>query len=292
MFIDIHVHAKAFPAPRDTEGSQFFSTPEQLIERYDSMGVEKAVLLPGVSPDSLPVQTSNEEILNIAERFPGRFIPFCNIDPRAISNSPDASLGYIIKQYKDMGCRGIGEVTANMPFLDPMVKNLFRHAEEAGMPLTFHIGAQIGNAYGLFDEPGLPGLERSLMSFPRLKFFGHSQAFWAEIGRLKTPADRYGYPDYPVDEEGAVPIIMRRHENLYGDLSARSGFNALKRDREYGIRFINEFQDRLLFGTDICRPNPPAPLAEYLLELKKAGDIKDDVFKKIARENAIRILGL
>jgi len=150
----------------------------------------------------------------------------------------------------------------------------------------------LGGLYGLYDDPGLPQLERSLQLFPDLVFLAHSQTFWAEMGTLDTPGDRYGYPMYPVREEGVVPKLMRRYPNLYGDLSAGSGCNALRRDREYGIRFIHEFQDRLLFGTDICAPDTPTPLVDYLLLLREEGDISKKVFEKIARTNAIKLLGL
>jgi predicted TIM-barrel fold metal-dependent hydrolase len=235
---------------------------------------------------------SNEEILDICRTYPDRFIPFCNVDPRAISNSANAPLNELLEHYRDQGCRGIGEVAANLPFLHAMVQNLFRHVQDVGFPLTFHVSPEIGNNYGLYDDPGLPQLEQCLKMFPMLKFFGHSQAFWAEMAPLETPADRWGYPDYPVKKEGVLPKLFRRYPNLYGDLSAGSGCNALKRDPEYAVQFLNEFQDRLMFGTDICAPDTPTPLVDFLLELRDTGDLDKTVFNKVARENAERILGL
>jgi predicted TIM-barrel fold metal-dependent hydrolase len=85
---------------------------------------------------------------------------------------------------------------------------------------------------------------------------------------------------------------MRKYKNLYGDLSAGSGYNALKRDINYAVDFLNEFQDRLLFGTDICAPTTPTPLVDLLLKLKEEGKISETVFNKIARENAIKLLKL
>lgn len=85
---------------------------------------------------------------------------------------------------------------------------------------------------------------------------------------------------------------MRRYPNLYGDLSAGSGFSALNRDRDYAVSFLNEFQDRLLFGTDICTPDGKAPLARFLLDLRRDKKINEEVFQKIARENAIKLLNL
>ena len=290
MFIDIHVHTRSIPGfPRG--GKQAYATPEQLIERYDKLQIEKGVLLPGVNPECAHVPQSNEEIIDVAERT-GRFIPFCNIDPRALSNSPWSPLGDILKYYRDKGCKGIGEVCANLPFMDPLVQNLFKGAEEAGLPLTFHIAPSIGWNYGLYDDPGLPQLEMCLRGFPKLNFFAHSQVFWAEIARLETPGERGVYPTSPVREEGVVPKLFRKYPNLYGDLSAGSGCNALKRDRKYAIKFLNEFQDRLMFGTDICAPDTPTPLVDLLLDLKNSGDITEEVFNKVARGNAAKILGL
>jgi hypothetical protein len=199
----------------------------------------------------------------------------------------------VLKKYKDAGCKGIGEVIANMPFNDPFMLNFFKHVEIAGLPLTFHIARCIDNVYGIYDEPGLPLLEQTLQKFPGINFLGHSQTFWAEIGTLRKEDDRRGYPDYPVDAEGVIPELMRKYPNLYGDLSAGSGCNALKRDPEYAVKFMTEFQDRLLFGLDICRPPEGIPgLVEFLLELKDSGKLSNEIFNKIARGNAIKLLDL
>ena len=290
MFIGIHVHVRTLPGPT-RGGKPPFATPEELIERYDPIGIERAALLPIISPEVNEPQSS-QEIVEISRRFPDRFIPFCNVDPRAMSNSSDAPLGHILDFYLDQGCKGIGEITANLPFRDPMVRNLFRHVERIGFPLTFHIAAQMGGMYGLYDDPGLPQLEQSLATFPKLNFLGHSQTFWAEMGKLRRPYDRYGYPEYPIDAEGVVPQLFRQYPNLYGDLSAGSGFNALNRDPAYAVKFLEEFQDRLLFGTDICSPDTPTPLVDFLIGLRDDGRISAEVFEKVARGNAIRLLKL
>lgn len=291
MFIDIHVHA--FRKTGLFRGSQVaFSTPAQLIERFDQLGIERAVVLPMVNPECSHGVQDVEDVLEMGEAFAGRFIPFCNVDPRAVSNAVNAPLGEILRYYKDNGCKGIGELCANLPFLDPMVQNLFHHAQDLDLPVTFHIAPTIGGNYGLYDEPGLPQLELSLRQFPKLKFLGHSQAFWAEMGRLDTPGDRWVYPKGPIREEGVVPKLMRRYENLYGDLSAGSGYYALYRDPDYAIGFLNEFQDRLLFGTDLVAPDTPAPLVDFLLDLRREGRLNETVFAKIARENAVKLLGL
>ncbi len=292
MFIDIHGHAYRRPGPPNPRtDAQWFSLPDQLIRRHDELGIERGVLLPIVNAEVYLPQ-SNDDILDMAEEYGDRFIPFCNVDPRALTNDAHAPLTRLLGYYKDRGCRGVGEVMPNLRFLDPRVQNLFRGAEEVGLPLTFDVSVSIGGDYGLVDDPGCPELEESLRRFPNLKIFGHGPAFWAEIARLRTPADKNGYPEYPIDEEGVVPELLRRYENLYGDLSAGSGYNALARDPDYAVSFINEFQDKLMFGTDICAPTQQAPLSGFLIELRDSGKIDATVFNKVARENAIRILEL
>jgi predicted TIM-barrel fold metal-dependent hydrolase len=291
MFIDIHVHARRIAGPPETNGLTY-ATPEQLLRQYDQLSIEAGVLLPGVSPECAHVPQSNEEVLEVCAAYPGRFVPFCNVDPRALTNSPDAPLGNLLRWYKERGCRGVGEVTANLAFLDPLVQNLFKHAEQVRLPLIFHIATQLGGTYGLYDEPGLAQLEKCLQAFPNLTFLGHSPPFWAEIAALRETKDRGIYPKYPVEEEGAVPRLMRRYPNLLGDLSAGSGHNALARDPAYAARFLSEFQDRLFFGTDICAPGQDVPQVKFLLDLREQGRISPAVFDKVARENAARLLAI
>ncbi len=291
MFIDIHVHVRRVPGP-PRNGKPAYATPDQLIARYDALGIEKGILLPELNPECSYGPQSNEDIIEIARAYPNRFVPFCNIDPRSMTNSCDAPLTDLLRYYKEQGCKGIGEICANLPFQDPLVQNLFKHVQEIGFPLTFHISPELGRNYGLYDEPGLPQFTRCLEKFPHLKFLAHSQSFWAEMAPLEKPSDRWGYPSYPVRKEGVVPRLFRRYPNLLGDLSAGSGCNALKRDPEYAAQFMNEFQDRLFFGTDICAPDSDTPLVDFMLELRHTGKLSEEVFRKIASENAIRLLNL
>jgi len=288
MFIDIHAHAYLFDSPPQ-DGLITFCQAEEVLRRYDELGIEKGVLLPLIGPETYLPQ-SNQEILEICRRWPDRFVPFCNIDPRGIDNAVNTDFSVWIDWFKARGCRGVGEFMPNMYFRDPRVLNLLRQFEKAELPVIFDDTVYVGRRYGLVDEPGLPQLEMILRSMPKLILLGHGPAFWSEMGVLETVADRGGYPRYPIKAEGAVPKLFRRYPNLWGDLSAGSGYNALTRDRAYGIKFLNEFQDRLCFGTDICYAKQDLPLAGFLLELKAEGALSEETFEKIARGNARRLL--
>jgi len=297
MFIDIHAHAYRNHPPLLVQ----FCTAEQVIARYDQAGIEKGVLLPIVSPE-IYLPQANEDILEMAERYPDRLIPFCNIDPRALTNSVDAPLDRLLRYYRDQGCKGVGEVMLNVPMMDPMVQNLFKHAQDVGLPVTFDGSDRVGGDFGLYDDPGLPQLEHTLQRFPKLIMLAHGPVFWAEIGRLETPAQRktvfrpdgeqvgWQPPSGPIKEEGVVPKLFRRYPSLYGELSDAA--HALGRDPEYGPKFLTEFQDRLLFGTDICFFEMPFRTMDLLLEWRNTQKISEEVFRKVARENAVKLLGL
>src|SRR3972149_1458362 len=132
MFIDIHAHAYRKHPPVSYQ----FCTPEQVLVRYDAVGIEKGALLPIVSPE-IYLPQSNEDILDMAAQYPDRFIPFCNIDPRALTDSADAPLDSLLRYYRDKGCKGLGEVMLNVPVMDPFVQNLFKHAQDVGFPVIF-----------------------------------------------------------------------------------------------------------------------------------------------------------
>ena len=295
MFIDIHVHTRMFDGPRQHSdfGSQF-ATPQQLKDKLEPHGVRAVVALPIVSPEHMWVHQSTEEYLWAAEQYPGFIIPFMNLDPRMNTNTPDANLSHQMAYYKERGCKGIGEVTANLPFDDPYMENLFRHAEANEFPMIFHIAPKQGGYYGIVDRLGLPLLEGALRKFPNLKFLGHSQPFWAEISGDLEESQRNGYPKGKVAEGGAVVRLMREYPNLYGDLSpaAGSGYNAISRDPDFGYAFLEEFQDRLFFGTDVCDPRNELDLIPFLNEAVEKGYISRECYEKVGWKNAEALLGI
>lgn len=297
MFIDIHSHAYRITPP-----VFHFCTPAELIRRYDKMKVDMAVLLPIVSPEVYFPQAV-EDIVEMCQQHPDRFVPYCNVDPRGMCNSPASPLDQVLEHYKSLGCRGVGEIMPTMELMDPKMQNLFACAEKVGLPVVYDGTAQRAGDFGVYDDPGLPQLEYCLMAFPDLTIFGHGPVFWSEIARLNTIGERAFFmrpdghqvgrlPKGPVEEEGAVPKLMRKYPNLMGDLSDFTAYNAIARDDQYGPRFLTEFQDRLYFGTDMCSENMTVELDSLLVSWKETGKISETVFRKIAYENAEKLLGL
>ncbi|NLL83594.1 MAG: amidohydrolase family protein [Lentisphaerae bacterium] len=295
MIIDIHAHVYLNPLIKGPGARTPFLSAVQQIAVMDAKGVDNAVILPLVNsvPGSEP--QSIGEILQICRNYPGRFIPFCNIDPRIGKRNAQINVDdfrYVLEQYRDLGCRGLGEVTARIPFDDPAVLALFQACDEVGFPVTFHTTAPTIDSYGLVDDIGLPRFERVLKMFPNLKFFGHSQSFWAEIGGDLTLEEKGGYPPGPVKPGGRLPYLFRTYPNLYGDISAGSGLNALRRDPDFGPAFIEEFQDRLLLGLDYCSTTNNMQHIEWLRQQNAEGKVSTTALDKILGQNACRLLAL
>lgn len=294
MIIDIHTHIGDFT----TKPEQVAVTPDSLIARMNEEGIDLAVVLPfGNAPESVPLRwwfspyPGIVDQIRIAERYPGRLIPFGNVDPRMGGNTARTDFSWILERFVELGCVGIGEVVPNIPIDDPRVVNLIRQCGRWELPVLYHGTGPGEGRYGLIDEVGSPGLMRLLDEVPDATVIGHGPGFWADIGG-PTEDHQAAYPSGPITEEGSVPRLLRTYPHLFADLSARSGLNAISRDEPFSIRFLNEFQDKLLFGTDVCLEGEEwrMPHLSYLRRLLAEGQLAPTVFDKIASGNALRIL--
>lgn len=292
--IDIHCHVVAFPeySTKRLDGNKYLSASEQ-IEIHNKLDVDIGVLLPITTQEAHWATISNEAAAYVANKHPDRFVWFCSVDPRQGKHNAKSNLGYIINQYKEMGARGVGELGTQMYIDNPMVGNLFRYCEELNMPVLIHMAPQFGDTYGLVDDGGLPRLEKMLKKHPGLKIIGHSAAFWSEISSDIMQGERNGYPKGKV-KEGRLAYLMREYGNLYCDLSAGSGANAMMRDSEYAAKFITEFSDRILYGTDVCSSKQTFQYEfdDFLSVLMSEEMLSRSVYEKVIRLNALKLLGI
>ena len=270
--IDIHLHI----------GRLYFEekplTPSYLLKFMDKKGIKKAVLLPIENPEDTSYYVSTEYVLKVCKKYPERFIPFCNVDPRR------SKVYEIIKEYQEQGCKGFGEVLVGLNVDDARLQKIYETCGELELPIIFDLSGTT-----CLDEIGLPKFEKMIKKFPETIFSGHGPHFWAEIS---SDAVLSGYPEGKIKKGGAVGKILSKYPNAYADLSASSGFNAISRDPEFGYRFLEEFQDKLLFGTDICHVNQDVPIVPYFKKILSEGKISQAAYAKITRKNAERILKL
>ena len=285
MIIDIHTHITYGKFPEFSVGlGKGHFTVKTLLKRMDMEGIDKSVILPLVNPENIDFfgVAGNQECIETCRKHPDRLIPFCNIDPRAMLNTPKADLSQLMKIYKKLGCKGIGEICANIPITHRLCKNLFYHAGCEKMPVLFHMASRKGGLYGVIDKLHLPGLEQVLGEFPDTVFIGHAPAFWNEIDGDAKAKERESYPKGSIKRAGRLCKLLEKYPNFYGDLSAGSGFNAVSRDPEFGYGFLQKFNKKLFFGTDRFT-SAREPVPPILLLLKDA--VKNRKISKTAYEN-------
>lgn len=291
--IDMHNHVTMFPdIVCPFPGGNRFLCKEELMDIQDKLDIEKGVLLPLISPECFWMIMTNEEAKTIADQHPDRFVWFCNVDPRMGDFSEKTDLGFLLNHYKELGARGMGELTAPLPADCAMMDNLFGFCEELSMPVVIHVASQLGGCYGIIDEAGLPRIDRMLTKHPDMKLIGHSPCFWNEISD-EVLENRNTYPQGKV-KEGRLPKMLREHGNLYCDLSAGSGANAMMRDPEFAAKFIEEFADRIFYATDVCAVTNTFQYTfnDFLNKMVADGMISQENYEKIIRKNAVKILGL
>lgn len=247
MLIDCHTHVG--PTWIGTEAL----TAETLRSWMDDQGIDRAVLLPLESPTAASYYSTTRSILETAEEYPDRFIPFCSFDPRIdlgsgqFVDSRREGFRHIIEQYVDRGARGFGEIKCNLPIDDERMQIIYELCGEFELPMLFHVDGK-----SMMDEPGLPGLERMLQRYPESDFIMHSHGWWSHISAGVTAEDlsRGAMPDGPVTDGGRCDELLESYDNLFADTSAGSGWNALVRDEEYTRGFLERHHEQILFGTD------------------------------------------
>lgn len=289
MLIDVHGHiGRIVPDRRE------FIDVTNLIAKMDAWGIDVTCILAlSEHPEGAYLESGTEDVIAACAKYPNRLVPFCLIDPR-YGNRADMDFSHLLEEYAMRGCKGIGELLPKLEFDDPRCLNLYRQAGRYAMPVLFDMQDR-PDGYGLRDEFGLPRLERALQHCPETVFIGHGPTFWAEISGEVPPDNRSGYPSGPIAPGGAVPRLMRQYPNLWADTSAGSGNNALTRDPAFGLEFMDEFQDKLMFGTDSCLRSDVNLVwltVATTRDLRENRKLSEPALEKIEWRNANRLLGL
>jgi len=129
-----------------------------------------------------------------------------------------------------------------------------------------------------------------LKKYPRTRFIGHADAFWANVSA--DYAEDTSYPKGPIKPGGVTDRFLGDYPNLFADMSANSGNNFLNRDPEFAAGFLVRHQDKLMFGSDCSCPDGRGTVRciarETLTALKQLAP--PAVFQKITWANGHRII--
>lgn len=284
--IDLHMHVMTMcNIPKI--GKMNLSSPKKMIPHMEKLGIGKAVLMSS-GEKKIPFG-KNSTCRKICEKYPQHFAWMCMLDDKDEKTVYDR-----LAEYKRQGAVGVGELTINRKLDDSFLQAVFAAAEKLELPVTIHMSPEVGFSYGVVDEPRLPLLEEVLKKYPKLKVLGHSQTFWIEMSS-DAPDDkesRNSWGKGPVTAGGRVPELFAKYENLYGDLSANSAGQAIMRDEEFGLQFLETYADRLFFATDMVNSDMIFPLGAWLDEQVEKGTLSRQTYEKICWKNAQRVFGL
>ncbi|MBI2915049.1 MAG: amidohydrolase family protein [Firmicutes bacterium] len=220
--------------------------------------------------------------LAYAERAPGKFVLGFAPDPRR----PE-SIDRLDAALELYGVKVCGELKLRMMYDNPDALRMFCFCGTKKLPVVVHIDYEFESG-ARYPRPnwwyggGIEAFERALRACPETLFLGHAPGFWSHI----SGDDQWATVPYPkgkVFPGGKLVFMLRSYPNLYCDLSAGSGRNALQRDPEFAKDFLIEFQDRVLYARD-CFDNTHQQLLNSL-------DLPGDVLAKIYSGNASRIVG-
>jgi predicted TIM-barrel fold metal-dependent hydrolase len=248
----------------------------------EGSGVTQANLLTPAASDA--------EAQAAMAKHPGRYVRFVSADitkPGAIDT---------LRRCVTNGAIGLGEIKFGVAVDGPEMRGVYDLAAELDVPVTIHFEE---DSSGSFTAP-LKGLPAMLKAYPKTSFIGHANAFWANISADVPPG--IAYPTGKVQPGGLTDRMLSEFPNLYGDLSANSGRNALGRDPDFAAGFLERHREKLMFGSDCpCLDGhgagqvSQAPLIkgkcvarETLTALKQL--TSPDLFSQITWLNAHRLL--
>jgi len=255
----------------------------------EGCGVTNAVLLTRGSVD--------EQVKAIQAKYPKRFVWAASAD----ITKPDAA-EVLTKAVKD-GAQGLGEIKFHVEADGPELRRMYALAAELDVPILAHFQeVPHYEGEGVFST-GFKRFEAMLKAYPKTRFIGHADAFWANVSA--DYANEAAYPTGPIKRGGVTDKLLGDYANLFGDLSANSGNNALSRDPDFTEDFLARHQNKLVFGSDCsCRDghgggvsqnnNPAAArlsgkcvARETLTVLKR--HTRPDVFRKLTWENGHKV---
>lgn len=276
--IDLHVHT-AYPGGPERLRGGTWPTPEEVRESYGRHGIRFGILQTLASAEHSHDPITSRMAAALAADYPdvlGAW--FCYVDPRMMGNSDQYDLSYYFDFYKERGAKGVGEVQTHLPITDPLMLSYFRSCEKSRLPVLLHFST--GSGYGVLDEPGLPGLEMVLASFPKLNVIGHAPGFWTNIGRAHDG----------VAGPRCIEYLLATYPNLFCDLSAKSGYTAMTSDEAYSVSLMERFPDRFFFGTDICSPETldrgAEGIGDLLDRMYASGGLSRSTYERICYKNA------
>ncbi len=264
-------------------------TDESLLAHQEVLGATRTVLLPAGTRDrrtSTHAGDSNglaarifgtEAAWRLFRKHPQRFRFFANEIPD-FRDARDE-----LDRWLARGAIGIGEQKFNVDCDSAEMIRVAEAARHWDVPVLLHFQE------GSYNH-GFERFHQVLERFPEVRFIGHAQTWWGHIDRNHQPAELY--PKGPVTPGGLTDRYLADYPNMFGDLSAGSGLNALTRDEEHAADFLTRHQDKLVYGSDCADADGFGEECSGAATLELVRKLVPDpaALEKILWRNAVRVM--
>ncbi len=234
--------------------------PRFVAELLRAEGALRAVVL----PEHCPLSSGNvrtETVLRLCREVPDFFLPFASVDPNS-----DPSPAALLRRYIADGAVGLKLYPSYQYFYpnEPRVYPIYEVAQEAGIPVLFHIGSSVlPNTRLKFCDPiHLDDLAVDFPAMPVVMAHG-GRGLWHRACAFLARQ----HPSFFIDVSGLVPA---RLPELFPELE--------------------RIADKVVFGSD-WPAMPRSPGANACVIAGELG-ISAGAVAGILRENAARLLRL
>jgi predicted TIM-barrel fold metal-dependent hydrolase len=190
-----------------------------------------------------------------------------------------------IERYLKRGAVAIAEQKFGIDCDSTAMQRIYDVARAHHVPVLMHW------QHGMYNY-GFDRFHRMLERYHGVSFIGHAQTWWANID---AKADQsVMYPKGPVTRGGLTDRYLTDYPNMFGDLSAGSGLNALTRDEAFARDFVARHQDKLIFGSDCSdrEGTGTSCLGAQIIAAVRQLSASKAVERKLLHGNAVRVFRL
>lgn len=261
--IDVHTHNY----PSGAQGKTHEQALAEWVRTQEEVGIEKSVLLTSVTGTAF-----DKLVKQYLEPYPDRFIMFCGVENKEIDQPdyPQRAVEELERCY-GLGARGVGEVSdkgfgitrdsklapnERLHHDDLRLDPFWNKCAELNIPVNVHIAdhpsswqppdvfqerTPVFQQFNQYNDEGLD-YDQLLEKLPQLlRKHPKTTIIACHLANLGNDLERVGR-------------MLNEYPNLYLDIAARD--YEVGRQPRAAARFLTNYHNRVLFGTDMGMDKP------------------------------------
>ena len=197
---------------------------KRTVESMDAAGISCSILLAGgfrfdrADPTDT-FESTNQKLVDLASRFPGRFVVFCGSDP-SCRQAPATLASWLDANNAVRGVK-LDPLAGRYEIEDDRMLAIYKVIADRGRPIVMHTGPRPEDPLSAFARPGR--LKRILEAFPDLRIVAAHAGFswWRELLDMAVLpnllCDISGYQLTAAIHPEKFAVILRRLIDAFGE---------------------------------------------------------------------------